>query len=93
MDKMIDKAESISIGAYDQRDTVRLIAGNTYATPCDAQGRISLPEDLMRRAGIAGDAVLVGVLRGFEIWSPSRLAEVTKNTETNFAESTRQLGI
>ena len=93
MDTMIDKAESISIGAYDQRDTVRLIAGNTYATPCDAQGRISLPEDLMRRAGIAGDAVLVGVLRGFEIWSPSRLAEVTKNTETNFAESTRQLGI
>jgi len=93
MDKMIDKAEDISIGDYDKRDTLRLIAGNSHGTPCDAQGRISLTEELLRQAGITGDAVLVGVLRGFEIWAPGRLAAVTKNTETNFAESTRQLGI
>ena len=93
MDKMIDKAEEISIGDYDRRDTLRLIAGGTHGTLCDAQGRISLTEELMRQAGITGDAVLVGVLRGFEIWAPSRLAAVTKNSETNFAESTRQLGI
>jgi len=93
MDKMIDKADEIGIGEYEKNDTLRLLGGNAHGTPCDKQGRITLTEDLLRHAGITGEAVLVGVLRGFEIWSPARLEAVTNNTAANFTESTRQLGI
>ena len=93
MDKLIEKADEILIGDYERRDTLRLIGGSAHETVCDKQGRITLTEELLRHAGITGEVVLVGGFKWFEIWSPSRLAAVTKNTETNFAESTRQLGI
>ena len=50
-------------------------------------------EELLRHAGIVGDAALVGVLTKFEIWSPERLAEVERNTAANFAEAAKQLGL
>jgi MraZ protein len=93
MDKMIEKADDISIGEYERRNVLRLIAGGAHGTPCDSQGRIMLTEELMRHAGIEGDAVLVGVLRGFEIWSPGRLAEVNENSAVNYAESVKQFGL
>ncbi len=47
----------------------------------------------MKHAGITEEAVLVGVLKGFEIWSPERHEAVKKSTEANFAESAKQLGL
>ena len=93
MEKMLERADDISIGEYERRDVLRLIAAKAHATPCDKQGRISLNEELLRLAGISGDAVLVGVLTKFEIWSPARLAEVEQNTAANFAEAAKQLGL
>ena len=93
MEKMLERADDISIGEYARRDVLRLIAAKAHATPCDKQGRISLNEELLRHAGIAGDAALVGVLTKFEIWSPERLAEVERNTAANFAEAAKQLGL
>ena len=93
MAKMLERADDISIGEYARRDVLRLIAAKAHATLCDKQGRISLNEELLRLAGISGDAVLVGVLTKFEIWSPARLAEVEQNTAANFAEAAKQLGL
>jgi MraZ protein len=93
MDKMIERADDISIGEYDRRNVLRLITGDAHGTPCDSQGRIMLTAALMKHAGITAEAVLVGVLKGFEIWSPERHEEVKKNTEANFAESAKQLGL
>ena len=93
MDKMMERADDISIGEYDRRSVLRLIAGDAHGTPCDKQGRIVLTEQLLKHAGIEKEAVLVGVLKGFEIWSPSRLAEVRSNAVENFAEAAKQLGL
>jgi MraZ protein len=93
MDKMMERADDISIGEYERRNVLRLIAGDAHGTPCDSQGRIMLTEALMKHAGITDEAVLVGVLKGFEIWSPERYAEVKKSAEANFAESAKQLGL
>ena len=93
MEKMLERADDISIGEYERRDVLRLIASRAHATPCDKQGRVSLTEELLKHAGIEKDAVLVGVLTRFEIWSPSRLAEVERNTTQNFAEAAKQLGL
>lgn len=93
MDKMLERVDDISIGEYERRNVLRLITGDAHGTPCDGQGRIMLTEELMKHAGIEDEAVLVGVLKGFEIWSPARLEEVKRNTATNFAESAKQLGL
>jgi MraZ protein len=93
MDKMLERVDDMSIGEYERRNTLRLITGDGHGTPCDAQGRIILTEQLLKHAGIEGEAVLVGVLKGFEIWSPARLEEAKRNATANFAESAKQLGI
>lgn len=94
MEKMLERADDISIGEYERRDVLRLIASKAHATPCDSQGRIALTEELLRHAGITnGEATLVGVLTKFEIWSPARLAEVEQASQANFAEAAKQLGL
>jgi DNA-binding transcriptional regulator/RsmH inhibitor MraZ len=37
----------------------------------DPAGWIAIPEELSRAAGIVEEAVLVGLLESFELWSPS----------------------
>ena len=40
----------------------------------DAQGRILIPERLLKRAGIAREAVLIGVQDHMELWNPHEFA-------------------
>jgi MraZ protein len=93
MDKMLERADDISIGEYERRNVLRLITSDAHGTPCDRQGRILLTEELMRHAGITDEAVLVGVLKGFEIWSPARFEEVKNSARQNFSEAAKQLGL
>ncbi|HUK83966.1 MAG TPA: division/cell wall cluster transcriptional repressor MraZ [Verrucomicrobiae bacterium] len=93
MEKMLDRADDISIGEYERRDVLRVIASRAHGTPCDSQGRIALTNDLLKHAGIDGDAVLIGALNKFEIWSPARWAEFDRNAMQNFSEAAKQLGL
>ena len=93
MGKMLDRADDISIGEYERRAVVRLIASRAHGTVCDKQGRIGLTDELLQHAGIDKEAVLVGVLTRFEIWSPARWAEVDRNAMQNFSEAAKQVGL
>ena len=93
MDKMLERVDDISIGEYERRGVLRLISGDAHGTACDKQGRIVLTEELLKHARIQDEAVLVGVLKGFEIWSPSRLEEAKARSAGNFAEAAKQLGL
>src|SRR5476649_2191464 len=50
----------------------RFIGSESVQVSLDKSGRICVPEELARAAGIKDEAVLVGLLDRFEIWSPSR---------------------
>jgi len=93
VNKMLDKADEISIGEYGRRDALRVIASRGHSTPCDKQGRIVLTEELLRHAGITDEAVLVGAWNKFEIWSPTRYAEFDGAAMQNVAEAARELGL
>ena len=54
----------------------RFIGSESAQVALDKAGRICLPEEMVKVAGIAKEAVLVGLLDRFEIWSPKRFAEV-----------------
>ena len=93
MNKMVDRADDISIGEYERRDVLRLISSRAHGTPCDKQGRINLTDALLQHAGLDRDAVLIGVLNKFEIWSPGRWAEQDRNAMGSFSEAAKQLGL
>ena len=93
MEKMLERADDISIGEYQRRDVLRVIASRAHGTPCDKQGRIGLTEELLKHAGIEKEAVLAGALTRFEIWSPARWAEVERAAMQNFSEAAKQVGL
>jgi len=54
----------------------RIIGSDSAQASVDKAGRICLPDEMARGAGIKDDAVLVGLLDRFEIWNPDRYEKV-----------------
>jgi MraZ protein len=54
----------------------RFIGSESAQVPLDKTGRICLPEEMAKAAGITDQAVMVGLLDRFEIWSPERYDRV-----------------
>ena len=54
----------------------RFIGSESTQVTLDKAGRICLPDEMARAAGIKDEAVLVGLLDRFEIWSPERHVNV-----------------
>jgi len=54
----------------------RFVGSKSVQVTLDKVGRIVVPEELAEAAGIKAEAILVGVLDAFEIWSPERYAKV-----------------
>ena len=54
----------------------RFIGSESVQVPLDKAGRICLPEEMAKAAGVKKEAVLVGLLDRFEIWNPNRYSAV-----------------
>jgi MraZ protein len=54
----------------------RFIGSESCQVALDKAGRICVPEEMAKGAGIEGEAVLVGLLDRFEIWNPERYERV-----------------
>lgn len=52
--------------------------------PLDSQGRILIPANLRKEAGIDREVVLSGMLTYFEIWSKDRLEPELQKVRVNF---------
>jgi len=72
------KASIDAMPNEDPKKTVlkRFIGSESIQVALDKAGRICLPDEIARQAGIQGEAVLVGLLDRFEIWSPDRYERV-----------------
>jgi MraZ protein len=54
----------------------RFIGSESEQVTVDKVGRICLPDNMARAAGITDEAILVGLLDRFEIWNPGRYEKV-----------------
>ena len=61
----------------------RRIGSKSAQVALDKSGRICLPEDMARAAGITDAAMLVGLLDRFEIWNPARYETVEAADEVH----------
>jgi MraZ protein len=69
----------------------RFIGSKSVQAPLDKVGRICVPEDMAKAAGISGEAVLVGLLDRFEIWSPDRYGKVEAADEVMAPEAFKMM--
>ena len=69
---------SYTRGSRDPNKVVlkRFIGSESIQVTLDKAGRICLPDAMAKAAGIADEAVLVGLLDRFEIWNPERYEKV-----------------
>jgi MraZ protein len=70
----------------------RLIGSKSASAPVDKAGRICLPESMAKAAGIGSEAVLVGLVDYFEIWSPERHALVSAADEALSSQAFELIG-
>ena len=68
----------------------RFIGSESIQVPLDKTGRICLPEEMAKAAGISDEAVMVGLLDRFEIWSPERYQRV-KSSDAVMAQEAFKL--
>jgi MraZ protein len=54
----------------------RFVGSKSVQVTLDKAGRICLPDEMAGAAGIKEEAVLVGMIDRFEIWSPARYEQV-----------------
>src|SRR5262245_26932660 len=66
------KLASRSPAGHDVRAFSRLLLAQSHSVELDSQGRIRLPAELARIAGLERDVVLLGVGDHMELWNKSR---------------------
>ena len=71
-------------GKRQERAFKRALLMNAARVTVDAQGRITIPSALIRRAGLVKDAVLLGQGTHLEIWNPEKLGTVLAEADANF---------
>jgi MraZ protein len=92
--KLHAKISEIALSDSAGQDFAARFFAQTQAFSFDKQGRVSLDDELLRHAGIAKDALLVGALTKFNIYAPSRWGKVEARTSgENFGDLMRRLGI
>jgi MraZ protein len=70
----------------------RLLASRASDVILDVQGRILLPPALRAAAGLSRDAVVVGVLDRFEVWSPPAWDSFLSESERLLDDAALDLG-
>ena len=76
MAKMMRDIQTMSNSDPNKVVLKRFIGSESVQVAVDKAGRICLPDEMAREAGIKDQAVLVGLLDRFEIWNPERYEKV-----------------
>jgi len=88
--ELMDSLDAMPNGDPNKTILKRIIGQESTQVVLDKAGRICVPEDLARAAGIAEEVVLVGLLDRFEIWEPKRY-ELVKAADTVMAQEAFKL--
>jgi len=70
----------------------RMIGSFSTTMKLDAAGRLTIPEEMAVKADITNQAVLVGMVDRFEIWSPNRYTVAQAQDEADWKESLEAMG-
>jgi MraZ protein len=90
-DKLLQDIEKEpALSRREKADRAMDLAAQFQQVTCDKQGRITLPERVVRAAGVKGDVVLVGAGYRFAIWSPAAWRQ--RRASRGEGDATREAG-
>jgi MraZ protein len=67
---IIDRQDTI--GSEQVWRAIHRLSENSHMSTVDSQGRITIPNRLLKKAGIDSDAVVIGVFDRVSVWAPDR---------------------
>jgi MraZ protein len=70
----------------------RFIGSQSAQVTLDSVGRACIPDEMAKEAGITSEAVLVGSLDRFEIWSPERYPKIQASDAVMAHEAFKLMG-
>ncbi len=70
--RLKERLGDVSMGDSRSLQVMQIIFGKSEFLKFDTQGRFTLPEVLLNHADLQKEAVLVGMVANFHIWSPPR---------------------
>ncbi len=88
---LAEKVAALPLTDADARNFRRLVFAEAADLSLDGQGRVLVPPELRRYAGLEREALVVGVDTSIEIWSPERWAEVEASLDADGAEIAQRL--
>ena len=88
---LVQKLKALPFAAPEAQVLRRIIGRKSDRVTLDKGGRICLPEEMARLAGIDDQAVLLGMVDRFEIWNPKRYEEITAADEQLALDVFRQI--
>lgn len=72
MEKLMNSIDAMPSSDPNKVVLKRFIGSESTQVALDKSGRICIPDEMAKGAGIKDEAVLVGLLDRFEIWNPAR---------------------
>jgi len=90
---LAEKVSALPITDPDARNLRRLFFAEASDLALDGQGRILVPPELRRYAGLEREALVVGMDTAIEIWSPERWQAVETLMEAEGAAIAQRLAM
>lgn len=84
--KLAERLAAASPNGQDVRAFSRLFYAKAQAVELDSQGRIRVPSELARLAGLAAEVVMLGVQDHIEIWDRVRWESYVADRQSHFDE-------
>lgn len=94
--RLEQKLAALPMSRKTARDFTRFLFGGACEGECDKQGRVLLPANLRRYAGLTKDTVIVGVGNHAEIWDAAKWQQYNEESAEDvsaLAEQLADLGI
>jgi MraZ protein len=77
------KLRELSDGDPDAREFVRGIFATAHEATLDAQGRLNIPEGLLKHAGVSKESMLVANRNRLELWHPKTYEKHSNSLDSN----------
>ncbi len=71
MSRLSASLDDLDMFSDAQDDLAAIVLENAHALNFDTEGRVQLPTEIAKHAGIASEAVFVGRGARFQIWTPA----------------------
>ena len=91
MKRIADSIDDLDFFSESKNDLATSILSDSYKLPFDSEGRISLPNELLKFAKITNIATFVGRGSSFQIWNPKDFKEYLQKTRNNIKKKKMSL--